>query len=86
MTDASSTLSREHERQLIGRVRAGDTDAMRELIDAHKDRLFAFVWRMNRHHHDAEEICRRIHQGVDRHRGRATIEDDVTILALQRAG
>ncbi|UCG34173.1 MAG: serine/threonine-protein phosphatase [Phycisphaerales bacterium] len=33
-----------------------------------------------------EEICRRIHQGVDRHRGRATIEDDVTILALQRAG
>ena len=30
---------------------------MRELIDAHKDRLFAFIWRMNRHHHDAEEIC-----------------------------
>lgn len=57
MTDASSTLSRENERHLIGRVRAGDSGAMRELIDAHKDRLFAFVWRMNRHHHDAEEIC-----------------------------
>lgn len=30
---------------------------MRELIDLHKDRLFAFIWRMVRHHHDAEEIC-----------------------------
>jgi RNA polymerase sigma-70 factor (ECF subfamily) len=30
---------------------------MRELIDRHKDRLFAFVLRTVRHHHDAEEVC-----------------------------
>ncbi len=53
----SETTSRAYERQLIGRVRAGDAAAMRELIDLHKDRLFAFIWRMIRNFHDAEEIC-----------------------------
>jgi serine phosphatase RsbU (regulator of sigma subunit) len=32
-----------------------------------------------------EEICRRIQEGVDRHRGGAAVEDDVTVLVLQRA-
>lgn len=49
--------SRENERLLIDRVRAGDPASMRKLIDLHKDRLFAFVWRMVRNYHDAEEIC-----------------------------
>jgi len=48
---------RAREKQLIGRARAGDRPAVRELVDLHKDRLFAFIWRMVRHHHDAEEIC-----------------------------
>jgi len=48
---------RDQEKLLIARVRAGDRLAVRELIDRHKDRLFAFIWRMVRHHHDAEEIC-----------------------------
>jgi len=30
---------------------------MRELVDLHKDRLFAFIWRMVRDHHEAEDIC-----------------------------
>lgn len=49
--------TRAYETQLIGRVRAGDRAALRELVDLHKDRLFAFVWRMVRNHHDAEDIC-----------------------------
>lgn len=57
MKDDASTLERDQERQLIARVRAGDKGAARELIEAHKDRLFAFIVRMARHHHDAEEIC-----------------------------
>ncbi len=52
-----ATVSREYERQLIERARAGETAALRELIDLHKDRLFAFLWRMIRNHHDAEDIC-----------------------------
>ncbi len=30
---------------------------MRELVDSHKDRLFAFLLRTVRDHHDAEELC-----------------------------
>ena len=50
-------LSRRAERKLIDRAQAGDQGAARRLIEAHKDRLFAFVWRIIRDHHDAEEIC-----------------------------
>jgi len=53
----TETADRARERQLIGRARAGDRSAVRELVELHKDRLFAFIWRMVRHHHDAEEIC-----------------------------
>ncbi len=52
-----ATTSREYEVQLIGRARAGDRAALRELVDGHKDRLFAFIWRMVRDHHEAEDIC-----------------------------
>ena len=57
VADAAATVSREQERELIGRARAGDESALRRLVDLHKDRLFGFIWRMVRHHHDAEEIC-----------------------------
>lgn len=50
-------LSRRAERKLIDRAQTGDQGAARQLIEAHKDRLFAFVWRIIRDHHDAEEIC-----------------------------
>ena len=50
-------LDRHAEKRLIGRAQRGDARAMRELIDLHKDRLFAFLWRIIRNHHDAEEIC-----------------------------
>ncbi len=55
--DTTGTADRARERQLISLARAGERSAMRELVDLHKDRLFAFIWRMARHHHDAEEIC-----------------------------
>ncbi len=54
---AAFTASREYEKQLVGRARAGDRSAMRELVELHKDRLFGFIWRMVRQYHDAEEIC-----------------------------
>ncbi len=57
MTDTAGTVSRESERQLITRARSGDSCALGELVDLHKDRLFAFIWRMVRNHHDAEEVC-----------------------------
>jgi len=42
---------------MIRYAQRGDERAMRELVDAHKDRLFAFVMRTVRNHHDAEEVC-----------------------------
>lgn len=57
MTETTDSISRERERALVSRVRAGDAAATRELIDSHKDRLFAFIWRIIRNHHDAEEVC-----------------------------
>ena len=57
MTKHASTTNRERERELIARARGGDRLALRELVDLHKDRLYAFIWRMVRDHHDAEDIC-----------------------------
>lgn len=53
----SARSERDQERLLIGRVHAGEEAAVRELVDRHKDRLFAFIWRMTRHEQDAEDIC-----------------------------
>lgn len=50
-------ISKDYEGVLVGRAQQGDRAAVRELVDLHKDRLFAFIWRMTRHHHDTEEIC-----------------------------
>lgn len=48
---------REYERKLVDRAKAGERVAVRELIDLHKDRLFGFIWRMVRDHHEAEDVC-----------------------------
>jgi RNA polymerase sigma-70 factor (ECF subfamily) len=53
----SSRLSKATEKRLITRARKGEEEASRELIEAHKDRLFAFVWRIIRRQDEAEEIC-----------------------------
>ncbi len=47
---------RRDEKRLVTRARRGDREALCELVDLHKDRLFAFVRRMIRNHHDAEEV------------------------------
>ena len=57
LAEHAGKVDREHERRLILRAQTGDRFATRELIDLHKDRLFAFVWRMVRNHHDAEDVC-----------------------------
>ncbi len=56
-TQIDGRLTPRRERQLIKQAQRGCADSARELIDAHKDRLHAFVWRIIRNDHDAEEIC-----------------------------
>ncbi len=45
------------ERALIKQAQKGDGAAARELVESHQQRLFAFVWRLVRNWHEAEEIC-----------------------------
>ena len=56
-TAEQTSLDRAQEQLLVARARANDQAALRALIDAHKDRLYAFIRRMLRDHHDAEEVC-----------------------------
>lgn len=53
----TATLTRRAERKLIDRARKGCEDSARQLVESHQDRLFAFVWRIVRSHHEAEEVC-----------------------------
>ncbi|HWL93807.1 MAG TPA: sigma-70 family RNA polymerase sigma factor, partial [Phycisphaerae bacterium] len=54
-TSVALTVARE--RQLIEHCQRGCAESAHALIGAHQDRLHAFVWRMIRSDHDAEEIC-----------------------------
>jgi len=57
MAMTADGANREHERQIVARARMGERAALRELVDLHRDRLFAFIWRMVRDHHEAEDVC-----------------------------
>ncbi len=50
-------MTRDEEARVIARAKRGHADAFRELVEAYKERLFAFVWRMVRNHHEAEDLC-----------------------------
>lgn len=43
-------------KKLVARTRRGDADAYREIVETYKERLYAFLWKMVRNHHEAEEI------------------------------
>lgn len=45
------------ERHLIAEAQRGCAKSAHSLIEAHQDRLHAFVWRMVRNSHESEEIC-----------------------------
>ncbi len=57
MNASETNNDRALEAQLVSRAQSGQEEALRRLVDLHKDRLYAFIWRMTRNHHDAEEIC-----------------------------
>jgi RNA polymerase sigma-70 factor (ECF subfamily) len=50
-------MDRVQEQRIIARAQRGSAGAFREIVDAYKDRLYAFVWRMLRDHHESEDVC-----------------------------
>jgi len=50
-------LTRRMEKKLVNQACSGCEESARTLVETHQDRLYAFVWRILRNHHEAEEIC-----------------------------
>lgn len=69
---AKKAMPRTEEQKLIARAKRGNADAFRAIVDSYKERLFAFIWRMVRNHHEAEDICQaafvRAYQALDSYR------------------
>jgi RNA polymerase sigma-70 factor (ECF subfamily) len=55
--DEVMKLSKDQEIGLIARAKRSDETAIRELIELHQQRLFAFIWKIVRNNDDAEDIC-----------------------------
>ena len=53
-------MAQDELKRAIARAQRGHADAFREIVEAYKDRLFAFVWRVIRDHHEAEDICQAV--------------------------
>jgi len=53
----ANRLTRKTEKRLVTQACKGCEESARQLVDSHKDRLLAFVWRILRNHDDSEEIC-----------------------------
>ena len=54
---ANGRLTPLRERRLIEEAQRGCAESAHALIVAHQDRLNAFIWRIVRNNHDAEEVC-----------------------------
>lgn len=50
-------LTKRMERRLVSNARSGCEESARKLVEAHKDRLHAFVWRILRDTDESEEVC-----------------------------
>lgn len=50
-------ITRSDELRLIAKAKRGHAESFRALVEANKERLFSYVWRMLRNHHDAEDVC-----------------------------
>jgi RNA polymerase sigma-70 factor (ECF subfamily) len=69
-----SKLTKEMELLLIQQAHAGDPSAGARLVDAHKQRLYTFIWRMVRDAELAEDLCQEAFLRAFNHLGSFNIE------------
>src|ERR1051326_2038802 len=66
-----------HERELVERCRSGDERAFQELVDHHKDLVFALIARTVQDPSRAEDLAQdvflRVHRGLPYFRGEARL-------------
>lgn len=62
-------MTRSEELKVIAKARRGHAESFRALVEANQDRLFSYVWRLLRNHHEAEDVCQtafvRAYQSLD---------------------
>jgi len=65
------------ERELVARIKEGDMDAFRELVEMHRDRIYAFVFYMTGDRSDADDITQetfiKAYKGLSRFRGDSSV-------------
>lgn len=49
-------MARAAEAKLVVQARRGHPEAFRQLVETYQERLHAFIWRMIRNHHEAEDL------------------------------
>ena len=79
----------EEERRLVERARAGDREAFRVLVDAHRDRAYGLALRMVRSAADAEEVAQdafvRAWLALPQYRGEARFSTWLYRIVARRA-
>jgi RNA polymerase sigma-70 factor (ECF subfamily) len=65
------------ERELVARIKEGDMDAFRELVEMHRDRIYAFVFYMTGDRSDADDITQetfiKAYKGLSKFRGDSSV-------------
>lgn len=57
LTQTITPVDHATEKLLVAKAQKGNKDALRVIIQNHQQRLYAFLWRIVRDHHHAEELA-----------------------------
>jgi RNA polymerase sigma factor (sigma-70 family) len=79
----------ESDATLIDRLKQGDQEAYRQLIESFKDRIFNTILSMIQHHHDAEDLTQevflKIHAGIGNFRGESGLSTWIYRMSVNAA-
>jgi len=89
MTEERAAGAGENERELVDRARRGDRRAFERLVSEHLSRVWRVVWRIVRHHNDAEDVVQEVFlaawQGLAAFRGECAFATWLHRVAVTRA-
>jgi RNA polymerase sigma-70 factor (ECF subfamily) len=82
-------MDRSQDRQLIRRLQNGDEDAVKELAERYRHRIYQMALRHMKNHQDAEEVTQdvllKVYRKVDRFRGDAALSSWIYRITFNTA-
>ncbi len=82
-------MDRSQDRQLIRRLQSGDEDAVKELAERYRHRIYQMALRHMKNHQDAEEVTQdvllKVYRKVDRFRGDAALSSWIYRITFNTA-